>query len=88
MQVAPYPALVFGTFAPHVFEVSSNVALKLWWHYDDEDDYHDDDGSGGGGGGDGNDLSNGKTGKGISSISGSNGTAKQKQKVEPEQYIW
>ena len=40
------------------------------------------------GGGDDNDLSNGKTGKGISAISGSNGTAKQKQKVEPEQYIW
>ena len=40
------------------------------------------------GGGDDNDLSNGKTGKGISAISGSNGTAKQKQKVEPEQFIW
>ena len=40
------------------------------------------------GGGDDNDLSNGKTGKGISSISSSNGTAKQKQKVEPEQFIW
>ena len=55
---------------------------------DYDDDYHDNGGEGDGGGGDGNNLSNGKTGKGISAISGSNGTAKQKQKVEPEQYIW
>ena len=29
VQVAPYPVLVTGSFAPHVFELSSNVALKL-----------------------------------------------------------